>query len=69
MEVLYFIAICVREAVGCTLTPLRNSCLYCFLTQLAEYAHEKTGYYYDEDLHKEVRQKLKTKFKRASSQN
>jgi hypothetical protein len=55
--------------VVCTPTPPRNSCWYALLTQLAEYAQDKTGYYYDEALHAEVRGRLKGKFKRAASQN
>ena len=52
-----------------TPTPPKSLCWYDLLTQLAEYAHEKTGYFYDESLHKEVKQRLKSKFKRASSSN
>ncbi len=60
---------CESEAVPYTPILLRNLCWYCLLTQLAEYAHEKTGYFYDESLHKEVKTKLKSKIKRTSSEN
>ena len=67
---LYFIVIECENAVV-LYTPIlhKNLCSYCLLTQLAEYAHEKTGYFYDESLHKEVRHKLKSKIKRTSSEN
>jgi hypothetical protein len=46
-------------------TPIqrKNSFSYHFLIQLAEYANEKTGYFYDELLHKEISDKINHKFK------
>lgn len=44
--------LCDDEAELYIPTPLRSSCWWDLLTQLAELAQEKTGYFYDEVMHK-----------------
>lgn len=62
-DIIILILLCEDEAVPYIPIQKKNSYSYHFLIQLAEYANEKTGYFYDELLHNEISNKMNNKFK------